>query len=217
MTLAAPEHQEMNGQVEVTWRTLHTIAHSIMVHARVLEAYISFLLMYTTDHIFPVLLIKYLINYYGDPNTPFKLATCTKSSVSHLRVSFCQCVVRKATAHVGTKTLNMRHQAQKGFRDTFVGTPQHQKGYLVYLPIISKIISSYDVFIDEIFSSVLTYMPRPYSEAMAMRPSLMYTPCATYSRRKTGNIITFAQFEEGNLPSETNSPSETRNDAEISD
>ena len=34
-TLAAPEHQEMKGQVEVTWRTLHTIAHSLMVHARV--------------------------------------------------------------------------------------------------------------------------------------------------------------------------------------
>ena len=28
LTLAAPKHQEMNGQVEVTWRTLRTIAHS---------------------------------------------------------------------------------------------------------------------------------------------------------------------------------------------
>ena len=27
LTLAAPEHQEMNGQVEVTWRTLRTVAH----------------------------------------------------------------------------------------------------------------------------------------------------------------------------------------------
>ena len=37
LTLASPEHQEMNGQVEVTWRTLRTIAHSLMVHARVPE------------------------------------------------------------------------------------------------------------------------------------------------------------------------------------
>ena len=36
LRLAAPEHQEMNGQVEVTWRTLRTVAHSLMVHARVL-------------------------------------------------------------------------------------------------------------------------------------------------------------------------------------
>ena len=37
LTLAAPEHQEMKGQVEVTRRTLRTVAHSRMVHARVPE------------------------------------------------------------------------------------------------------------------------------------------------------------------------------------
>ena len=62
LTLAATEHQEMNGQVEVTWRTLRKIAHSIMVHDRVSEAYIHFALMYTKDRIFPVLPIRYLIN-----------------------------------------------------------------------------------------------------------------------------------------------------------
>ena len=126
LTLAAPEHQEMNGQVEVTWRTLRTIAHSLMVHTRVPENYMHFDLMYTTDHIFPVLPIKDLINEDGYPKTPYKLATGTKPSVSHSRVLFCPCVVRKATAHVKTKTLNMRHQAQKCFRGIFVGIPQHQ-------------------------------------------------------------------------------------------
>ena len=32
LTLAAPEHQDMNGQVEVTWRTLRTFTHALMVH-----------------------------------------------------------------------------------------------------------------------------------------------------------------------------------------
>ena len=81
MTLAAPEHQDMNGQVEVPRRTLHIVAHSLMVHARVSEVYIHFALMYTTDHIFPVLPIKYLINEDGDTTTPHKLATGTKPSV----------------------------------------------------------------------------------------------------------------------------------------
>ena len=67
MTLAAPEHQEMNGQVEVTWRTLRTVAHSLMVHARVPEVYVHFALMYTTDHIFPVLPIQDLINEDSNP------------------------------------------------------------------------------------------------------------------------------------------------------
>ena len=35
LILAAPEHQETNGQVKVAWRTLCKIAHSLMVHARV--------------------------------------------------------------------------------------------------------------------------------------------------------------------------------------
>ena len=154
----------MNGQVEVTWRTLRTVAHALMVHARVPEVDVHFALMYTTDHIFLVLTIKDHINDYGDPTTPHKLATGTKHSVSHLCVLFCPCVVRKATAHVDTKTLNMRHQAQKGFRGIFVGIPQHQKGYLVYVSSTRK--------------------------------------------EQTGNVIMFAQFEEGNLLTETRKDTE---------
>ena len=48
---SAPKYQEMNGQVEVTWRTLQSISHSIMVHARVSDKYIYIALMYMTDHI----------------------------------------------------------------------------------------------------------------------------------------------------------------------
>ena len=109
MTLETTEHQDMSGQVDVTWRTLRTVAHSLMVHARAPGVYIHFALMYTTDHICPVLPIKDLINEDGDPTTPHKLATGPKPSVSRLRVLFCPCVVSKATAHVETKTLNMRH------------------------------------------------------------------------------------------------------------
>ena len=188
----------MNGKVEVTWRTLHTVAHSLMVHARVPEVYVHFLLIYTKDHIFSVLPIKDLINEYGNPTTPHKLTTGTKPSVSHLRVLFCPCVVRKATAHVETNTLNVRHQPQKGFRGIFVGIPEHQKGYLEYVPSTRKIIYSYDFVFDESFSSALAYTSQPYSEAMPMRPEVTYTPYATSSKEQTGDIITFAQFEEGN-------------------
>ena len=100
MTLAVTEHQEMNIQVEVTWRTLRTIAHYLMVHARVLEVYIHFALMYTTYHIFLALPIRDMINKDGNMTTLFKLATGKKISVSHLCVLFCPCIVRKATAYV---------------------------------------------------------------------------------------------------------------------
>ena len=51
------------------------IARSLMVHARVLEAYIHFSLMYTTYRTFPVLPIKYLIDKEGEPTTSFIFAT----------------------------------------------------------------------------------------------------------------------------------------------
>ena len=130
--------------------------------------------------------------------------------MSYLRVLFFSCVVRKDTAHVETKTVNMRHQAQKGFRGIFVGIPQHQKWYLVYVPSTRKVIFSYDVRFDESFSSALSYTSRPYVEAMSMRPAVTYTPYATSSKEQTGDVITFAQFEEGDLWSET------RNDSVLS-
>ena len=111
----------MNVQVEVTWRTLSKISHSLMVHARFLEAFIHVALMYTVDHIFLVLTIKYLMNEDSNPTMSFKLATGTKPSVSYLRLLFFPFVVPKAIAHVGTKALNMRHQAQKVFCSIFVG------------------------------------------------------------------------------------------------
>ena len=120
-----------------------------MVHARVSEAYSHFALMYTTDYIFPFLPIKYLINKDGDLTTTHKLATGTKPSISHLRVLYFPCVVLKATAQVEKKALNMRHQAQKGFRGIFVGIPEHQNGYFVYVLSTRKIISPYDVVFDE--------------------------------------------------------------------
>ena len=160
------EHQEMDGKVEVTWITLRTTAHSLMVHARVLEDYIHFTLMYTENHIFLGLPIKDLINKDSETTTPYKLATGMKPSISHLRVLFCTCVVRKDTAHVGTKALTMRHQAQKGFHGIFYVIPQHKKGYLVYVTHRRKIISSYNVFLDESFYILLAYTSKPYTEAM---------------------------------------------------
>ena len=61
---------------------MHTVAHSLIVHARGLEAYIHFALIYTTYHIFLVLPMKNLINEDGNPTTPHKLATGTKPSAS---------------------------------------------------------------------------------------------------------------------------------------
>ena len=46
---------------------------------------------------------------------------------------------------------------------------------------------------------------------MAICPAVTYTPYATSSEEQTGDVITFSQFEEGNILTET------RNDAESGD
>ena len=98
--------------------------------------------MYTADHILPVLPIKDLINEDRELTTPFKMVTGTKPSLSNLRVPFFSCDVKKSTENVGIKALNMRHQAQNSFQGIFIGVPQHQKGYLVYIPQKRMIVSS---------------------------------------------------------------------------
>ena len=77
MTLAAPEHQETGGQVKVT------IAHSRMVHVRLLEAYIHFTLIYTTDHFLPVLPIHYLMKKTARQPLHLNVAIDTKPLIYH--------------------------------------------------------------------------------------------------------------------------------------
>ena len=81
----------------------------------------------------------------------------------------------------------------------------------MYLHSTRKIISSYDVVFDERFSRALAYTSIPYSEAMVMRPTVTYAPYVTSLGEQTGDIITFTQFEEGNILTKT------RNDAESGD
>ena len=68
-----------------------------MVHTQVSNENIHFALIYKTDHIFPVLPIRNLVNQDGEPTTPHKLATGTKNSVSNIRDLFFPCVVQKET------------------------------------------------------------------------------------------------------------------------
>ena len=54
-------------------------------------------------------------------------------------------------------------------------------------------------------------MSRPYSKAVVMSLAVTYTPYGTSSREQTGDIITFAPFEDGNILTKT------CNDAESGD
>ena len=65
------------------------------------------------------------------------------------------------------------------------------------------------MFFYESFCSKLAYTSQIYAEAMAMRPAVSYIPYTIYSKEQTGDIITFAQFKEGNLLSQTRDDAES--------
>ena len=92
----------MNGQPEVTWRTLRIIGHSLVVHDRVLEVYIHFALMYTPEHILLVLPNNDIINKDGNPTTTFKLAT-GKDIQYHINACYFVHVLYGKLLHIMTK------------------------------------------------------------------------------------------------------------------
>ena len=69
----------------------------------------------------------------------------------------------------------------------------------MYVPSTRNILSSNDVVFDEMFPSALTYMSQEYAEVMDMCPGVSHTSYDKSSKEKTGDIIIFAQFEEGNI------------------
>ena len=183
------------------------------------ENYSHSALIYADLYALSVLPLKYLVNEKGEPCTLFELMNGEKPSVRHLRTLFCPVIVKKHTAMKDKKVVNMRHQAQKGYRGIFVGMPENQEGYLCYVPSIRNTVTSYDALFDKTFSSALAYSEKPYHDAMSMRPGVSFIPCVTDTREQTGDVITFAQFEEEKVDIDTfdaklNSKRAKRDDAE---
>ena len=127
--------------------------------------------MYMTHHIFTFLLIKYLVNQYGETTTSHRMATGTNPSIPNICVLFFPCVVQKASAHVERKVLNMRHQPQNGFRGIFVVIPQHQRWYLIYVHITRNIGYFHAVIFDK-KSNALAYTECPYSEVLTTQSAV---------------------------------------------
>ena len=82
--MAASEHQEMNGLAEVTWCTIHILAHSMMVFARVDESFTHHASVYAAHHIVPILPLKDLTNKQGKSVTPHELMTGEKTKITYL-------------------------------------------------------------------------------------------------------------------------------------
>ena len=57
-------------------------------------------------------------------------------------------------------------------------------------------------------------MSQTNSSPLLLNKVVTYIPCATSSREKTGNIITFTHFEEGNILTKTSNGAESGDESD---
>ena len=86
-----------------------------------------------TDHKFPVLPIKYLVNQESELTTP---QNCQLAQKLHhqTHVVICLCNVRKETAHVDTKALTCVINHKGVIVAYFLESQNIKKGYLINVP-----------------------------------------------------------------------------------
>ena len=101
--------------------------------------------------------------------------------------------VKHASSSAKRVSRYLRWDSRASKRISFVRTQYKEDNIFIWCCVWRK------------FSSALAYTSRPYSEAMAMRLEVTYTPYATSSKEQARDVITFAQFEEGNIWTETQS------------
>ena len=165
-----------------------------MVHARVLDN-THFVVIFTSHHICTVLPIKHLINQEGEPITLHKLANGTKYSVSNIRVLVCPCVVKKRL-----HTLTERRQTC---------VINHKRVFAIYLLEFhntKKGTSSTYLVHKNIFRHMTVYLTKtilvPWHTCHVHIQSHLrrdQRSCTFHIIHHLKNIITFSQFEEGDL------------------
>ena len=113
----------------------------MLVHARLPDACTHHAIMCATV-IFNILPIKGLLNAEGMPSTPTELFTSLKQLIANLRVFGCPVVVKKCEPCLDCKVA--KKVSERGLRAIFIGLPENQKGYLVYVPSTRAIMVSGD-------------------------------------------------------------------------
>jgi hypothetical protein len=88
---------------------------------------------------------------------------------------------------------------ERGIRAVFIGIPENQKGYLMYVPSTRAIMVSGDIIFDESFRSTLSTPWHQYKGSQPLCPADDFIPNVTTTVESTGTIQDLMQpVEEGN-------------------
>jgi hypothetical protein len=195
LSLAAPKQQWQNHCAEWTWQTIHNMARSMLVHARLPDDYWYHAVRYALA-VFNLLPVQGLKNAAGNCGTPYELFTGRKLLISHFRVFGCPVVAKKWTVQIDGKRKD--NNAQCGIRGVFIGFPANQKGYLLYIPSSWQIVVSGDVAFDETFYSAIVTTWKPFHDSLVLHPTASFIPDPNTTVEVTGDINSmFPPTEEG--------------------
>jgi transposase InsO family protein len=197
LSLAAPKRLSQNHMAERTWQTVTGMARSMLVHARLPDTYYYHALRYATA-VFNVLPVKGVYTKDGVIGTPYELCRGHKPAILEFKVFGCPCVAKKYLAAIDGSTQSK--QTERGIRGVFIGFPENQKGYLLYVPSTRSICVSGDVFFDENFSSAIARTWQQFHDGLALIPKKSYIPPVDTFLSHTGCVEdNFQPVEEGEL------------------
>jgi hypothetical protein len=113
LSLLAPKRQDNNHLAERSWQTIHRMARSMLVHARLPDKNHFHAIRYTAS-VFNVLPVKNLYNSAREIRSPFELFCGKKPTIAHLRVFGCPVVAKRAV--ISIYGLRTTHCTEKGIR-----------------------------------------------------------------------------------------------------
>jgi transposase InsO family protein len=192
LSLAAPKRQENNHLAERSWQTIHRMARSMLVHARLPDQFHFHAIRYAAS-VFNILPVKNLYNTEGDIASPHELFTGLKPLISNYRVFGCPVVAKRWVVSIdGRETV---HCTEKGIRGIFIGFPPNQKGHLIFLPGSRTIAVSGDVMFDETFYSAIATTWRRFADGIALQPERSALPGPNTTLENTGDLSDHIQAQ----------------------
>ena len=165
LVAAAPAHQEQNGIVERMWQSARKTAFGMLNNARLGWAFFHHALHYAA-HVMNILPVKGCLRlnkltgeYVQSCPSEIWYGTTGGINVGKYRVFGCPCVAKVYKRETPQKnkedrsSLNTKNIVQRGVRGIFVGFPEAQAGWSIYIPSSGHILTSADVAFDENFTS----------------------------------------------------------------
>ena len=109
------------------------------------------------------------------------------------------------------KTINVPRTPQRGIRGVHVGFPLNQAGYLVFVPATHQLVTFNDINFDEQFITAVTYMAKPFQDALAMQMLGQFND-PYCEQEQTGDTKSFKEGS-GEASDETRDDKDDKNNA----